>query len=153
MKLDDLKNGDVVVLKNGERYMKVDGFFVGHESEGLLLCDTYAQDMKLKDRYDDNEFDIEKVYRCKLYRFSIANFPDKYMIWSRDEENVVDWSEVEVDTEILVKGTINRKWLRRYFAKFENGKVYAWVYGATSWSAHDSLSWDFAKLAESEEKE
>ncbi len=86
MKLDDLKNGDVVVLKNGERYMKVDGFFVGHESEGLLLCDTYAQDMKLKDRYDDNEFDIEKVYRCKLYRFSIANFPDKYMIWNREEK-------------------------------------------------------------------
>ena len=156
MKLDDLKNGDVVILKNGERYMKVEEFLVGYESEGYITCNSYAEDMRLKSIYNDDEndsnFDITKVYRCKAYRFAIADFPDEYMIWSRDEEYAVDWSEVKVDTKVLVKDTLTEKWNRRYFAKYENGKAYTWIDGSTSWSGRDSTPWEFAKLAESEGK-
>lgn len=43
---------------------------------------------------------------------------------------------------------------KRHFAKYENGKVYTWLGGATSWSvdSNNVTDWKFAKLAESEEK-
>ena len=67
----------------------------------------------------------------------------------------VDWSKVAVDTPILVRGYEEESWKKRHFAKYENGIVYAWSAGSTSWSArmsNDITDWKFAKLAESEEK-
>ena len=79
-------------------------------------------------------------------------------IWLMDEykepeEPEVDWSKVSVDTKIYVKDNIRREWIRRYFAKYENGKIYAWDNGFTSWSAYGGnsvTSWKYAKLAEEE---
>ena len=64
----------------------------------------------------------------------------------------VDWSKVAVDTPILVRDSREEEWRKRYFAKYDNGIVYAWAGGATSWSAERSTCWKMAKLAESEEK-
>lgn len=69
------------------------------------------------------------------------------------EEPSVDWSKVPVDTPILVRDYEAMEWAKRYFAKYENGKIYAWGDGATSWS-HDgkaTCDWKFAKLAEGTE--
>lgn len=66
----------------------------------------------------------------------------------------VDWSKVAVDTPILVRDCESGEWLKRYFAKYENGLVYAWDDGTTSWSVGDKdyvNDWKYAKLAESEE--
>ena len=65
----------------------------------------------------------------------------------------VDWSKVAVDTPILVRDSKGSVWRNRYFAKYENGKVCAWLGGATSWSADsgDITDWKMAKLAEIEE--
>ena len=80
----------------------------------------------------------------------------KFREWLNSEyvEPPVDWSKVAVDTPILVRDFVGVEWARRYFAKYENGIVYAWENGATSWSAHRSniTDWGMAKLAESEEK-
>ena len=74
--------------------------------------------------------------------------------WLNSEyvEPPVDWSKVAVDTPILVRDFVGGEWARRYFAKYENGIVYAWENGATSWSAHRSniTDWGMAKLAEGE---
>lgn len=75
--------------------------------------------------------------------------------WANSEyvepvEPSVDWSKVPVDTSILVKVTEKCTWIHRYFAKYENGLVYAWEQGVTSWSAEDSddvCDWKYAKLA------
>ena len=67
----------------------------------------------------------------------------------------VDWSKVAVDTPILVRDSEKESWRKRHFAKYENGIVYAWGNGATSWGAFSSdylVNWKMAKLAESEEK-
>ncbi|MDU3930562.1 MAG: hypothetical protein E7H05_03665 [Veillonella sp.] len=65
---------------------------------------------------------------------------------------IVDWSKVKVDTPILVRDFKKQKWERRYFAKVENDKIYAWDGGATSWSVGNGercfTSWRHAKLAE-----
>lgn len=75
----------------------------------------------------------------------------KSMAWA-DAEYIepeeIDWSKVAVDTPILVSNN-NAHWHHRYFAKYENGKIYSFYDGKTSWSSNDkfSLSWDYAKLA------
>lgn len=63
---------------------------------------------------------------------------------------IVDWSKVAVDTPILVRDFETSRWEKRYFASFENGMVYAWDGGTTSWSAENknTMSWEYAKLAE-----
>ena len=68
-------------------------------------------------------------------------------------EQSVDWSKVAVDTPILVRDSREEAWMKRYFAKYENGMVCTWGYGATSWSADSDnvCDWKIAKLAESED--
>ena len=80
------------------------------------------------------------------------------MLWLEEEyeEPEVDWSKVAVDTPILVRDSDCQIWEKRCFAKFENGKVYAWLHGSTSWTAEHSnsfYSWNYAKLAEQEESD
>lgn len=101
------------------------------------------------DSCDDCDFKNSKngryIYGCSDWLFT-----------EYKEEPEVDWSKVKVDTPILVKYfETSNKWFKRYFAKYEDGKVYAWDDGMTSWTANgeedDITSWDYAKLAESEE--
>ena len=69
------------------------------------------------------------------------------------KESEIDWSKVAVDTPILVRDSKNETWYKRYFAKFENGKVYAWNDGKTSWSSTgDNISWNYAKLAKEDDE-
>ena len=67
-----------------------------------------------------------------------------------DELGIIDWSKVEVDTPVLVSND-NKEWIKRYFARYEDGNVYCWLSGKTSWTANCELSighWDYIKLAE-----
>lgn len=59
----------------------------------------------------------------------------------------------KVDTPILVKANESEVWLERHFAKFENGLVYAWNCGNTSFTAKTCSAWHYAKLANDENKE
>ena len=86
--------------------------------------------------------------KCHLYR----------TIWLMEEyeEPEVDWSKVEVDTPILVRDGEDTEsatvvWLKRYFAEYKDGLVYAWTNGRTSWNEDEMYGWHYAKLAESEE--
>ena len=68
----------------------------------------------------------------------------------------VDWENVPVDTKILVKNRKDDTWIKRYFAKYKNGKVYAWNNGATSFSADNKYNvadWKYAKLYKEEERQ
>lgn len=63
---------------------------------------------------------------------------------------IVDWSKVAVDTPILVSND-NKTWNKRYFARYEDGNVYAWLNGKTSLTAICEFSfghWDYTKLAD-----
>ena len=72
------------------------------------------------------------------------------MIWLLEDykEPEVDWSKVVIDTPILVRQGKTGDWLERHFAKYENGNVYAWVDGQTSWTGADEIKWKYVKLAE-----
>lgn len=68
-----------------------------------------------------------------------------------EELGIVDWSEVKVDTPVLVRDFEGAKWEKRYFAFFKNGRVNTWCGGTTSWSSEnitDTISWRHAKVVE-----
>ena len=68
-----------------------------------------------------------------------------------EELYIVDWSEVEIDARVFVRNTNTEPWKCRYFAEYNNGIVYTWVDGRTSWSnriSDEPISWKYAKLAE-----
>lgn len=102
-----------------------------------------------------------KLTSCKCTNCSICDFdagdcmPEAIdWLFSEYKEPQIDWSKVKVNTPILVRNKEGGEWMNRYFAKFEDGKFYAWVGGATSWTVddeYDVTSWKYAKLAEREE--
>ena len=55
----------------------------------------------------------------------------------------IDWSKVEVNTKVLISGTV-----RRYFAKYKDGLVYTFKNGTDYWSSgsSDLKQWDEDKV-------
>ena len=77
----------------------------------------------------------------------------KFRAWLEQEyvEPPVDWSNVAVDTKVYVRNSDSEPWRPRYFARFEDGKILTWTYGATSFTAddlNDVSKWNQGKLAE-----
>ena len=71
-----------------------------------------------------------------------------FYIVNEEFEEVIDWSKMPVDTKVLVSKD-GENWLRRYFAKYENDKIYFFSCGASSYSVDDIsnvLSWEYVKL-------
>ena len=106
-----------------------------------------------------NDFVIPGILGSKQ-KCDVTNCDKCYMrqmIWlledyKEPEEPETDWGKVEVDTPILVRDSKDNKWLKRYFAKYEDGLVYAWLGENTSYDACSAAKWKYAKLAESEEE-
>ena len=78
---------------------------------------------------------------------------EKIKEWSEQEcvEPPVDWSKVPVDTKVYVSDCDSAYWNYRYFARFEDGKIFTWANGTTSFTAKgfdDVTWWMKAKLAE-----
>ena len=61
-----------------------------------------------------------------------------------------DWSDVPIDTRILVRNRSEDNWVKRHFAGVSDlGVVMAWEIGCTSWTNGISpVLWKYAKLAE-----
>ena len=91
---------------------------------------------------------------CKDCLFNVSDAMScggKRTNWANSEyvEPPIDWTKVAVDTPILVRDSVSLEWTKRYFAKYENGSVYAWGDGATSWSSEENpVAWGLAKLPE-----
>lgn len=122
--------------------------------------EKYAEEIK--------NFDVNKSFCDEFVLPYILNISDcsnkvhcgacrlRQTAWLLEEyeEPEIDWNKVEVDTPILVKDMEYENWRKRYFAEYKDEVVYAWVNGKTSWSAVDDkdvTTWNYAKLAESEE--
>jgi len=65
-------------------------------------------------------------------------------------KRVADWSKATNNDRILVKDKKGDNWRNRHFARYENGKVFAWEDGRTSWTTTSAMCWEYAKLAEVE---
>ncbi len=72
-------------------------------------------------------------------------------LWLNEEykEPEFDWTKIAVDTPILVRDNECEKWKKRYFVKYQDGYIYTYADGSTSWSS-DGMSlvkWEHGKLA------
>ena len=79
----------------------------------------------------------------------------RQMLWLLEEykEPETDWSKVAVDTPILVRDYESQEWEARHFAKYEDGVIYTWDGGSTSWTSKGNVTeWKYAKLAEGGEE-
>lgn len=122
------------------------------------------RDMLVKSNYPSelennfcNKFVGPKVLKSMGKKCSAVRCDQCHMlvsIWLLDQykepkEPEVDWSKVPVDTKIYVKDAQEDKWCKRHFAKYEEGKIFTWYYGRTSWSAENKdevTSWEYGKL-------
>ena len=121
-------------MKNYEKYEKKI-----REYEGETFCSDFIQPYILK-QDDCSGMDCGQCSMLQLM-----------WLMKEYEEPEVDWSQVEVDTPILVKNSEDEMWRKRHFAKYKNGNIYAWSNGFTSWTENYMASWNYAKLAENEE--
>lgn len=122
-------------MKNYEKYAEeINGI-----EDSRRICETFIKPVMLE-REDCIEMSCE---HCRLLQ----------QLWMLEEyeEPETDWSKVAVDTPILVKRENDEKWYRRHFAKYEDGEVYTWGYGRTSWTGRTMDFWKYAKLAEVED--
>jgi hypothetical protein len=103
------------------------------------------------------------LHKCSVLKCGDCTFGDlgdcqscyeKVKEWSEKEyvePPVVDWSKVPVDTKVYVRDSDSAYWNHRYFARFEDGKIFTWANGTTSFSAKgfdDVTWWNQGKLAE-----
>lgn len=126
-------------MKNYEKYANEI-----KEYKGTCFCADFVMPhiLKTKNCNDTN------CFTCRMLQ----------MLWLMEDykEPEVDWSKVEVDTPILVRDNENDGWQRFHFAKYEDGFIYTWIAGATSWTVAGYAAvgsvyrWKYAKLAETE---
>ena len=122
-----------------EEVMKIEN--VGKKYKAFGREFTLKTDIDKKILYlvsDDTGEDIQEIY----------NF---YLLLHEEYEEIVAWDKVAVDTKILVSVS-GKNWEKRYFAKYEYNSVYAWDYGATSYSGKHCSTWKYAKLYEEGEE-
>lgn len=104
---------------------------------------------------DTNEIHVCGGFSCSKCLFGpVSICHKKTLAWADAEciETAVDWTKVPVDTPILVKDLEWKEWSRRYFSHYENGRVYTFADGLTSWTSHDDWKdWNYAKLAEADD--
>lgn len=130
-----------------------------------MITDKQGREWLLQKMYDAGYRDIDVHYGKAKFFIEKDGYVDTTVcvpasVLGLNEEvgyidiaerlGIVDWSKVKVDTPILVSND-NKEWIKRYFARYEDGNVYGWLNGKTSWTATGELSigyWNYAKLAE-----
>ena len=147
----DIKPGMLVEMSvHGEKKLR----YVTLCKEGMVLVDKEGYHGNLKYFNDDlssslsSKIKITKIYDLSEYASMSLEFSteNRELLWSIEDK--IDWDEVEVDTKVLVRDRPYNEWLKRHFAKYENGKVYVFNDGRTSWSCGGITHWEETKLWE-----
>ena len=148
---EDIKPGMLVEMSvHGEKKLR----YVTLCKEGMVLVDEEGYHSNLKYFNDDlssslfTEIEITKVYDLSEYAFDSLEFStkDRDLLWNVKDK--LDWDKVEVDTKVLVRNKPDDNWLKRYFAKYEDGKVYVFKNGRTNWNNEGITHWQETKLWE-----
>ena len=146
----DIKPGMLVEMSaSGEKELH----YVTLCKEGIVLIDKKGYYSHLKSFNDDlsgkdPKIKITKVYDLSRYASRSLEFSteDRELLWSIEDE--IDWNKIEVDTKVLVRDKPYNEWLKRHFAKYEDGKVYVFKNGRTNWNNEGITHWQETKLWE-----
>lgn len=98
---------------------------------------------------------------CKFQSLSCATPDDiedigieehiKNVMTFKLSEPEIDWTKVEKDTLIEVKDFETDDWIKRYFAYYYNGQVFAYINGCTSKTETSVAPWGQARIVESDQ--
>ena len=147
----DIKPGMLVEMSiSGEKELH----YVTLCKEGMVLVNKEGYYSNLKSFNDDlsrktsDEIKITKIYDLSEYESMSLEFSTEHreLLWSIEDK--IDWNKVGVDTKVLVRDRPYNEWLKRHFAKYEDGKVYVFNDGRTSWSSRGITHWEETKLWE-----
>lgn len=89
--------------------------------------------------YNEDEDGITDLY----YASEIVN---------KEFREIVDWSKIPVDAKVLVSND-GEEWYFRHFAKYEDGKIYCFNNGYSSFTIKEvnyqhTISWKYTELYE-----
>lgn len=119
-----------ILVRQNENSEWVEGYFANYDNETETIYTWKSGGTSW------TTYEMDKWQYAKLIEY---------------EELEFGWDKWKVDTPILVRDFIYDEWEKRYFAKYEDGNIYAWSDGKTSWTAEGVMTeWEYAKLAESE---
>lgn len=124
---------------------------------------NYEKYKDIIEKFTDNDVAFDKfknkIVKCAGFACDDCAFYRYYddcklgaMKWAAEEykEPEVDWSKVPVDTPVLVSND-GKEWSRRHFSRVVDGIPHTWMYGSTSWTAHNNeTTYHYIKLAEVE---
>ena len=100
MTKSDLKNGMVVELRNGKRFLIVDDLGIGKDS-CINLDGLFGYDENLYDVTGDSTFDITKIYISSGRTFKNLFDKDRLnLIWEREEKE--EKEEIKVGDKVKV---------------------------------------------------
>lgn len=121
-----------------------------------VLCETGKMPAMIKRKI--TACDDAMCQECRFRSFSHGCDGEfKAWAWKEYKEPEVDWTKVPVDTKILVRNSLDKKWYRRYFYQYEEstGRIYSFALGSTSWTANecDTVMWEYAQIADPDERE
>lgn len=114
MKKSDLKEGMIVEIRDGDRFVVRyvnDEVCLSGKAYWLDLTNGYTSDLKY---YSDSSLDIVKVYSSHSYVLrSLFEDNELNVIWSRP--NNVDYNKVPKWTKVQVRDKNSEEWKNRYF--------------------------------------
>ena len=132
MTKSDLKNGMVVELRNGKRFLIVNDFGIGKDS-CIYLDGFFGYDENLYNVIGDSTFDITKIYKTVGHTFkTLFDNESLSLIWGREEKEekeelkvgdkvkVIDYGLFFDEYYSWVKENINNRELN---LKFDYGNV------------------------------
>ena len=96
MTKSDLKNGMVVELASGSRALVINGLLLFED--GYQGLSGYKDDLTTK--IFNNEFQINKVFKSKLYNLCDVLTDDLSLIWEREEKE--EREEIKVGDKVKV---------------------------------------------------
>ena len=126
---------NIIEVSKKENIGKVYEIFIDGENKGRWGIEEVGKD-------DFDFFNEEDQLGVIYFASQIAKMEFK---------EVIDWSKVPVDTKVLVSED-GKEWSRRHFAKYEDGKVYCFNDGYTSFTIvnyaylSNATSWEYVKL-------
>lgn len=99
MKKSDLKNGMVVELRNGKRFLIVNDLGIGKDTH-IELDGFWGYDENLNDINGVSKYDITKIYRAGSFNFKTLFDNERLsLIWEREETKLSN-----EDKQIIKKG-------------------------------------------------
>ena len=121
MTKSDLKNGMVVELRNGKRFLIVNDFGIGEDS-CITINGFMGYDENLNDIMRYSEYDIIKIYKTEGNTFENLFDKDRLnLIWEREEKSKLS----KEDKKIIKKGLKILNQNCKQYVKCDNCELYA----------------------------